>query len=82
MKRDPWGLRVVAWLRRIIVSFGVGGTSYVLMLAFMVASVVYDRELEPVVTFDHEPVPETCILVEGATRLNGGGEANSQGETP
>ena len=42
---------MLAWLRRIIVSLGVGGTSYTLMLAFMVASVVYDRELEPVVTF-------------------------------
>ena len=49
-----WGTRVLAWLRRIIVSFGVGGTSYILMLAFMVASVVYDRELEPVVTFAFE----------------------------
>ena len=44
----------MAWLRRIIVSFGIGGMSYVLMLAFMVASVVYDRELEPVVTFAFE----------------------------
>jgi hypothetical protein len=34
-----------------IVSLGVGGTSYALMLAFMVASIAYDRELEPVVTF-------------------------------
>lgn len=45
---------MLAWLRRIIVSFGVGGTSYALMLAFMVASVVYDEELEPVVTFAFE----------------------------
>ena len=44
----------MAWLRRIIVSIGVGGMSYTLMLAFMVASVVYDRELEPVVTFAFE----------------------------
>ena len=42
---------MLAWFRRIIVSLGVGGTSYALMLAFMVVSVVYDRELEPVVTF-------------------------------
>jgi hypothetical protein len=48
------GAEMLAWLRRIIVSFGVGGTSYVLMLAFMVASVAYDRELEPVVTFAFE----------------------------
>jgi hypothetical protein len=44
-------MRVLAWFRRMIVSVGVGGTSYALMLAFMVLSVVYDRELEPVVTF-------------------------------
>ena len=48
------GTRVLAWFRRIIVSVGIGGMSYALMLAFMVASVVYDRELEPVVTFAFE----------------------------
>ena len=42
---------MLAWFRRIVVSLGVGGTSYALMLAFMVASIAYDRELEPVVTF-------------------------------
>lgn len=41
---------MLAWLRRIIVSIGVGGASYAIMLAFMILSVVYDRELEPVVT--------------------------------
>ena len=40
-----------AWLRRIVVSLGIGGTSYIIMLGIMVLSVVYDRELEPVVTF-------------------------------
>jgi hypothetical protein len=42
---------VLAWLRRIIVSIGIGGASYALMLGIMVLSVVYDRELEPVITF-------------------------------
>jgi hypothetical protein len=42
---------VLAWVRRIIVSVGVGGASYALMLGIMVLSVVYDRELEPVITF-------------------------------
>jgi hypothetical protein len=42
---------VLAWLRRIIVSIGIGGVSYALMLGIMVLSVVYDRELEPVITF-------------------------------
>jgi hypothetical protein len=55
---------VLAWLRRIIVSFGVGGTSYALMLAFMVASVVYDRELEPVVTFAFETGRQIIDLLE------------------
>jgi len=44
-------MSVVAWLRRLVVSIGIGGTSYVIMLAIMVASVVYDRELEPVISF-------------------------------
>ena len=42
---------MLAWLRRIIVSVGVGGASYALMLGIMVLSVVYDREFEPVITF-------------------------------
>lgn len=42
---------MLAWLRRIIVSVGVGGASYGLMLGIMVLSVVYDREFEPVITF-------------------------------
>ena len=37
---------MLAWLRRIIVSVGVGGVSYTLMLSIMVLSVVYDREFE------------------------------------
>jgi hypothetical protein len=42
---------VLAWLRRILVSIGIGGVSYALMLGIMVLSVVYDREMEPVITF-------------------------------
>src|SRR6476646_11195321 len=44
------GKAVLAWLRRIIVSVGIGGVSYALMLGIMVLSVVYDREFEPVIT--------------------------------
>jgi hypothetical protein len=55
---------LLAWLRRIIVSVGVGGTSYVLMLAFMVASVVYDREMEPIVTFAFETGRRFIDLIE------------------
>ena len=40
-----------AWIRRLIVSIGIGTTSYALMLGIMVLSVVYDRELEPVITY-------------------------------
>jgi hypothetical protein len=39
-----------AWLRRLVVSIGIGGASYAILLGIMVLSVVYDRELEPVVT--------------------------------
>ena len=44
-------MAVLAWLRRLIISIGIGGASYALMLGIMVLSVVYDRELEPVITF-------------------------------
>ena len=54
----------MAWFRRIIVSFGIGGTSYVLMLAFLIASVVYDRQLEPVVTFAFETGRQITNLLE------------------
>lgn len=57
-------LRVLAWLRRIVVSFGVGGMSYALMLAFLVASVAYDRELEPVVTLAFETGRQITDLLE------------------
>jgi hypothetical protein len=42
---------VGAWLRRIVVSIGIGGVSYLIMLGIMVLSIVYDRQFEPVVTF-------------------------------
>src|SRR4029079_15481813 len=41
---------MLAWLRRIIVSIGIGGVSYALMLGIMVLSVVHDREMEPIIT--------------------------------
>ena len=41
----------LAWLRRLAVSFGIGTTSYIIMLAIMVLSVVYDKELEPLINF-------------------------------
>jgi hypothetical protein len=44
-------MALLAWLRRFVVSFGIGGTSYIIMLGIMVLSVVYDRELEPVIRF-------------------------------
>lgn len=45
------GMAAEAWLRRLVVSIGIGGASYAIMLGIMVLSIVYDRELEPVVTF-------------------------------
>jgi len=44
-------MAALAWFRRLIVSIGVGGASFALMLGIMVLSIVYDRELEPVITF-------------------------------
>src|SRR5512146_3168743 len=42
---------MLAWLRRLIVSVGIGGASYAFMLGIMVLSVVYDQEFEPTITF-------------------------------
>ena len=44
-------MTVLTWFRRLVVSFGIGGVSYRLMLDIMVLSVVFDREFEPVITF-------------------------------
>ena len=44
-------MAMLAWLRRLVVSIGIGGTSYAIMLGIMVLSIVYDRELEPVIAF-------------------------------
>ena len=44
-------MAALAWLRRVVVSIGIGTTSYIIMLAIMVLSVVYDKELEPVITW-------------------------------
>jgi hypothetical protein len=43
-------MALFAWLRRLVVSLGIGLTSYLIMLAIMVLSIVYDREFEPVIT--------------------------------
>ena len=40
----------LAWLRRLVVSIGIGGASYAIMLGIMLASIIYDRELEPIIT--------------------------------
>jgi hypothetical protein len=42
---------MLAWLRRLIVSVGIGGASYAFMLGIMVLSVVYDQAFEPIITF-------------------------------
>lgn len=40
----------MAWLRRTIVSIGIGGASYAIMLALMLLSIMYDRTFEPIIT--------------------------------
>jgi hypothetical protein len=44
-------MAILAWLRRLVVSVGIGTASYAIMLGIMVLSVVYDREAEPIITF-------------------------------
>ena len=41
---------MLAWVRRVIVSVGIGGASFAIMLGIMILSILYDRELEPVIT--------------------------------
>jgi hypothetical protein len=43
-------MAILAWLRRLVVSVGIGTASYAIMLGIMLFSVVYDREAEPVIT--------------------------------
>jgi hypothetical protein len=42
---------MLAWVRRLIVSLGIGSASFAIMLGIMILSIVYDRQLEPVITF-------------------------------
>ena len=42
---------MLAWLRRLIVSVGIGGASYAFMLGIMILSVVYNQGFEPIITF-------------------------------
>src|SRR5437016_4088285 len=44
-------MAALAWLRRLVVSIGIGGASYAIMLGIMLLSIVYDREFEPVIAF-------------------------------
>lgn len=43
-------MSLFAWFRRLLVSLGVGVTSYLIMLVIMVMSVVFDREFELIIT--------------------------------
>jgi hypothetical protein len=44
-------MSLLAWLRRLVVSMGIGAASYAIMLGIMVVSVLYAREAEPVITW-------------------------------
>ena len=47
-------MSLLAWLRRLVVSMGIGATSYAIMLGIMVVSILYAREAEPVITLASE----------------------------
>ena len=40
-------MSLLAWLRRLAVSFGIGLTSYIIMLGIMVVSVLFDQQTAP-----------------------------------
>src|SRR5262245_25863440 len=41
---------MLPWVRRLVVSVGIGGASFAIMLSIMILSIVYDREFEPIIT--------------------------------
>ena len=43
-------MAVRGWLRRLVVSLGIGTFSYAFMIAIMVLSVLYDKQMEPLIT--------------------------------
>jgi hypothetical protein len=56
---------MLAWIRRIIVSIGIGGASFGIMLGIMVLSIVYDRELEPVITYAFDTGRKLIAILDG-----------------
>jgi hypothetical protein len=42
-------MSLLAWLRRLAVSFGIGATSYAIMFGIMVLSILFDREAAPII---------------------------------
>jgi hypothetical protein len=73
--------QVLAWLRRTIVSIGIGGASYAFMLGIMLLSVVYDREFEPVITFAFDAVIQHIGLAGIGKLLGTGGSQSSPNMT-
>lgn len=43
-------MSIASWLRRLVVSLGIGTFSYLFMLGIMVLSVLFDKQMEPVIT--------------------------------
>jgi hypothetical protein len=56
---------MLAWLRRIVVSIGIGGASFGIMLGIMVLSIVYDRELEPIITYAFDTGRKLIAILDG-----------------
>jgi hypothetical protein len=56
---------MLAWLRRIVVSIGIGGASFGIMLGMMILSIVYDRELEPVITYAFDTGRKLIAILDG-----------------
>jgi hypothetical protein len=56
---------MLAWLRRIVVSIGIGGASFGIMLGIMILSIVFDRELEPVITYAFDTGRKLIAILDG-----------------
>ena len=73
----------MAWLRRTIVSIGIGGASYAIMLALMLLSIMYDRTFEPIITlaFDTGRLVDQLVRLSRCGNLLGASRCQSSSRT-
>jgi hypothetical protein len=56
-------MSLLAWLRRLAVSFGIGLTSYIIMLGIMVVSVLFDQQTAPFIKLASDAWAGHCFEI-------------------